>query len=254
MAGHSKWHNIRHQKKKEDKRRAKLFSKLSRRISVAAREGGGDPDKNPDLRMAIEKAKDKNMPKENIERAIKRGTGELEGVDYESFTYEGYGPGGVALYFEITTDNRNRTASELRHILSENGGNLGQEGCVAWMFDERGQLLLKKDEIEKDSEAVMLDAIEAGAEDVIEENNLIRIMTDPQDYIDVKEQLDDEYDFSDSDIVMVPNNEVDLNYKEARKVLELMNELEEHDDIQEVYTNFNIPESVMQELNKEEIA
>ncbi len=254
MAGHSKWHNIRHQKKKEDKRRAKLFSKLSRRISVAAREGGGDPDKNPDLRMAIEKAKDNNMPKENIERAIKRGTGELEGVDYESFTYEGYGPGGVALYFEITTDNRNRTASELRHILSENGGNLGQEGCVAWMFDERGQLLLKKDEVEKDSEAVMLDAIEAGAEDVIEENNLIRIMTDPQDYIDVKEQLDDEYDFSDSDIVMVPNNEVDLNYKEARKVLKLMNELEEHDDIQEVYTNFNIPESVMQELKKEEIA
>ncbi len=251
MAGHSKWHNIRHQKKKEDKRRAKLFSKLSRRIAVAAREGGGDPEKNPDLRMAIEKAKDNNMPKDNIERAIKRGTGELEGVDYESFTYEGYGPAGVALYFEITTDNRNRTASELRHILSENGGNLGQEGCVAWMFERKGQLILDNDQAEYDIDEVMLRALEAGAEDVKEEEDMIRILTAPKEYMDVKEELNDHYDFSDSDLVMLPNTEVDLSPEEARKVLKLMEELEDHDDVQEVYTNFNIPEEVMNDLEEE---
>ena len=251
MAGHSKWHNIRHQKKKEDKRRAKLFSKLSRKIAVAAREGGGDPEKNPDLRMAIEKAKDNNMPKENIQRAIKRGTGELEGVDYESFTYEGYGPAGVALYFEITTDNRNRTASELRHILSENGGNLGQEGCVAWMFERKGQLILDNDQAEYDIDEVMLRALEAGAEDVKEEEDMIRILTAPKEYMDVKEELNDHYDFSDSDLVMLPNTEVDLSPEEARKVLKLMEELEDHDDVQEVYTNFNIPEEVMNDLEEE---
>ena len=253
MAGHSKWHNIRHQKKKEDKRRAKLFSKLSRKIAVAAREGGGDPDKNPDLRMAIEKAKDNNMPKENIQRAIKRGTGELEGVDYESFTYEGYGPAGVALFFEITTDNRNRTASELRHILSEHEGNLGEEGCVAWMFEHKGQLILDNSEQEYDIDNVILDALEAGAEDVKEEEELIRILTDPEDYMDVKEELNEDYNFSDSGLVMLPNNEVDLNFSEAKKVLELMDELEDHDDVQEVYTNFNIPEDIMEKLNEKEV-
>ncbi len=253
MAGHSKWHNIRHQKKKEDKRRAKLFSKLSKKIAVAAREGGGDPEKNPDLRMAIEKAKDNNMPKENIQRAIKRGTGELEGVDYESFTYEGYGPAGVALFFEITTDNRNRTASELRHILSEHGGNLGEEGCVAWMFEHRGQLILDNTEQDYDIDDVIMDALEAGAADVREEDNLIRILTAPEDYMQVKEELNDSYDFSDSGLVMLPNNEVDLSFREAKKVLELMEELEDHDDVQEVYTNFNIPEDIMELLNKEEV-
>lgn len=253
MAGHSKWHNIRHQKKKEDKRRAKLFSKLSKKIAVAAREGGGDPEKNPDLRMAIEKAKDNNMPKENIQRAIKRGTGELEGVDYESFTYEGYGPAGVALFFEITTDNRNRTASELRHILSEHGGNLGEEGCVAWMFEHRGQLILDNTEQDYDIDDVIMDALEAGAADVREEDNLIRILTAPEDYMQVKEELNDSYDFSDSGLVMLPNNEVDLSFREAKKVLELMEELEDHDDVQEVYTNFNIPEDIMEMLNKEEV-
>ncbi len=253
MAGHSKWHNIRHQKKKEDKRRAKLFSKLSRKIAVAAREGGGDPDKNSDLRMAIEKAKDNNMPKENIQRAIKRGSGELEGVDYESFTYEGYGPAGVALFFEITTDNRNRTASELRHILSEHEGNLGEEGCVAWMFEHKGQLILDNSEQEYDIDNVILDALEAGAEDVKEEEELIRILTDPEDYMDVKEELNEDYNFSDSGLVMLPNNEVDLNFSEAKKVLELMDELEDHDDVQEVYTNFNIPEDIMEKLNEKEV-
>ncbi len=251
MAGHSKWANIKHKKQKEDRRRAKLFSKLSRRIAVAAREGGGDPEFNPDLRMAIEKAKNNNMPNENIEKAIKRGTGELEGVDYESFNYEGYGPGGVALFLEITTDNRNRTASEIRHILSEHGGNLGESGCVAWMFERRGQLILDNSSGEYDLDEVMLDALEAGAEDIQEEEELIQIFTDDKEFIQVKERLEEAgYEFADSDIVMSPNNIVELDGPQAREILRLMEELEDHDDIQEVYANFDIPEEIMAELEE----
>ncbi len=251
MAGHSKWANIKHKKQKEDRRRAKLFSKLSRRIAVAAREGGGDPEFNPDLRMAIEKAKNNNMPNENIEKAIKRGTGELEGVDYESFNYEGYGPGGVALFLEITTDNRNRTASEIRHILSEHGGNLGESGCVAWMFERRGQLILDNSSGEYDLDEVMLDALEAGAEDIQEEEELIQIFTDDKEFIQVKERLEEAgYEFADSDIVMSPNNIVELDGPQAREILRLMEALEDHDDIQEVYANFDIPEEIMAELEE----
>ncbi len=251
MAGHSKWANIKHKKQKEDRRRAKLFSKLSRRIAVAAREGGGDPEFNPDLRMAIEKAKNNNMPNENIEKAIKRGTGELEGVDYESFNYEGYGPGGVALFLEITTDNRNRTASEIRHILSEHGGNLGESGCVAWMFERRGQLILDNSSGEYDLDKVMLEALEAGAEDIQEEKNFIQIFTADKEFIQVKERMEEAgYQFDDSDIVMSPNNIVELDGPEAKEILRLMEELEDHDDIQEVYANFDIPEEIMAELEE----
>ncbi len=251
MAGHSKWANIKHKKQKEDRRRAKLFSKLSRRIAVAAREGGGDPEFNPDLRMAIEKAKNNNMPNENIEKAIKRGTGELEGVDYESFNYEGYGPGGVALFLEITTDNRNRTASEIRHILSEHGGNLGESGCVAWMFERRGQLILDNSSGEYDLDKVMLEALEAGAEDIQEEEDLIQIFTDDKEFMQVKERLEEAgYEFDDSDIVMSPNNTVELDGSQAKEILRLMEELEDHDDIQEVYANFDIPEEIMAALEE----
>ena len=251
MAGHSKWANIKHKKQKEDRRRAKLFSKLSRRIAVAAREGGGDPEFNPDLRMAIEKAKNNNMPNENIEKAIKRGTGELEGVDYESFNYEGYGPGGVALFLEITTDNRNRTASEIRHILSEHGGNLGESGCVAWMFERRGQLILDNSSGEYDLDKIMLDALEAGAEDIQEEEDLIQIFTDDKEFMQVKERLEEAgYEFDDSDIVMSPNNTVELDGSQAKEILRLMEELEDHDDIQEVYANFDIPEEIIAELEE----
>lgn len=252
MAGHSKWANIKHKKQKEDRRRAKLFSKLSKRIAVAAREGGGDPEMNAELRMVIDKARDNNMPNENIERAIKRGTGELEGVEYESFDYEGYGPEGVALYLEITTDNRNRAASEIRHILSDNGGNLGESGCVAWMFDRKGQLVLDNSGDSFDEDEVFLEALEAGAEDVKLEGEIIRILTDPKEFISVKEELEENnYEFKDSDIVMLPNNTVDLDKTGAKKVLNLMDELEDHDDVQEIYANFNIPESVLEEIEEE---
>ncbi len=253
MAGHSKWANIKHRKQKQDKKKGKLFSKLSRKITVAAREGGGDPEMNADLAFAIEKAKDNDMPKENIERAIKRGTGELEGVDYKEFTYEGYGPGGVALYFDIMSDNRNRTASELRHILSEHGGNLGEEGCVAWMFDRKGQILIDLNSTDLDQEEVMMEAIEAGAEDIETEDNLVTVYTEVKKFQDVKKELEKKgFELVESDLAMVPNNTIELEKSNAKKMLNLMEELEDHDDIQEVYSNFDIPADVMEQIENEE--
>jgi len=249
MAGHSKWANIKHQKKKQDKKRAKLFSKLSRKIAVAAREGGGDPEMNADLRRAIEKAKDNEMPKENIDKAIKRGTGELEGVDYENFTYEGYGPNGVALYLDIMSDNRNRTASEIRHILSESGGNLGESGCVEWMFEKKGQIVIDLEENNVDEDELMMQVIEAGAEDVDITDKIMTIYTTPEDYEPVRKELEDKgYEISDSDLAMIPNSEVDLDKSTAKKTLNLMEKLEDHDDVQDVYANFNIPEEIMEEI------
>ena len=253
MAGHSKWANIKHQKKKQDKKRAKLFSKLSRKITVAAREGGGDPEMNADLRRAIEKAKDNDMPKENIEKAIKRGTGELEGVDYENFIYEGYGPGGVALYLDIMSDNRNRTASEIRHILSESGGNLGESGCVEWMFDKKGQIILELEKNSIDEDELMLEAIEFGAEDVEVTDNIVTIYTAPEDYETVRKELEEKgLEISDSDLAMIPNSEVNLDKSTAKKTLNLMEKLEEHDDVQDIYANFNISEEIIKEITEQE--
>ncbi|ACL69985.1 YebC/PmpR family DNA-binding transcriptional regulator [Halothermothrix orenii] len=253
MAGHSKWANIKHKKAKEDRKRGKLFSKLSKMITVAAREGGGDPEMNPDLRLAIQKAKDNNMPNDNIERAIKRGTGELEGVKYEKFVYEGYGPGGVALYLELMSDNRNRTAAEIRHVLSKNGGNLGESGCVSWMFKRRGQLIVDLNESDFDEDELMLEALEAGAEDVVTEDNLLTIYTDPSDFEEVRKQLEEQgIKFSSADIAMVPENNVNVDDKStAKKVLKLMDALEDHDDVQEVYSNFDIPDEIMEEITEE---
>ncbi len=253
MAGHSKWANIKHKKQKEDKRKAKLFSKLSRKIAVAAREGGGDPETNNDLSLAIQKAKDNNMPNENIERAIKRGTGNLEGVEYENFVYEGYGPGGVALYLDIMSDNRNRTASEIRHILSSNGGNLGESGCVSWMFEKKGQIIIDLGKNQLDEDDLMLMAIDAGAEDISIEDNLATIYTIPKNYKSTRKNLEEnDIEIESADIAMVPTNEVKLDQKTARKTLKLMEELEDHDDIQDVYANFDIPESVMEEIENED--
>ncbi len=254
MAGHSKWHNIKHQKKKEDRRRAKLFSKLVKKITVAAREGGGDPEVNNDLDLAIQKAKDANMPKENIERAIKRGTGELEGVDYEPMVYEGYAPAGVALYIDVMSDNRNRTVSELRHLLSEHGGNLGEDGCVAWMFERKGQLVIDRSEYNvDDEEEVMMDAIEAGAEDIDYSEESVEIITEDEELQAVRKEMEEMgYKFDSGDLVMIPNNEVPLtDPKDAKQVLRVMNELEDHDDVQDVYANFTIPEDVMAEIQDE---
>ena len=253
MAGHSKWANIKHKKKKEDKKRAKLFSKLSKKIAVAAREGGGDPEKNPDLRRAIDKAQDNNMPNDNIERAIKRGTGNLEGVDYEEFVYEGYGPGGVALYLEIMSDNRNRTASEIRHILSERGGNLGESGCVAWMFERRGQFIMDLNSTDLTEDELMLEALDAGAEDVKVEGNTVTIYSDPTEYEQVKEGLEQKgFELNSKDIAMIPNNNVKLDKSDGKKMLNLMDELEDHDDLQEIYANFDIPDNIMKEIVESE--
>ncbi|PTX16804.1 DNA-binding regulatory protein, YebC/PmpR family [Halanaerobium congolense] len=253
MAGHSKWANIKHKKQKEDKRRGKLFSKLSRKIAVAAREGGGDPEMNSDLRMAIQKAKDNNMPNDNIERAIKRGTGNLEGMSYESFVYEGYGPGGVALYLDIMTDNRNRTASEVRHILDKNGGNLGSNGCVAWMFQRKGELVIDLNEFEVGEEDLLLEALEAGAEDLEYGAEEAVVYTDPSNYESAREALEEAgYEFESADLAMVPDNEVTLDKSDAKKMLRLMDQLEDHDDIQDVYSNFNIPEDIRDEIEAEE--
>ncbi|AGB41775.1 DNA-binding regulatory protein, YebC/PmpR family [Halobacteroides halobius DSM 5150] len=253
MAGHSKWHNIKHKKQKEDRRRAKLFSKLVKKITVAAREGGGDPEVNNDLELVIQKAKDANMPKENIERAIKRGTGELEGVNYESYVYEGYAPAGVALYMEVMTDNKNRTVSEVRHLLSEHGGNLGEDGCVAWMFERKGQLIIDRSDYEVVEDEAMMAAIEAGAEDIKFSEDTVEILTNPEDLQDVRKVMEEEgYQFSSGDLVMLPDNEITLDDPDdAKKVLKLMDKLEDHDDIQDVYANFNLSEDVIAEISDE---
>lgn len=253
MAGHSKWANIKHKKGKEDARRGKLFSKLSKMITVAAREGGGDPDMNADLRLAIQKAKDNNMPNDNIERAIKRGTGDLEGVTYERIVYEGYGPGGVALYLELMSDNRNRTAAEIRHLLSKHGGNLGESGCVAWMFNRKGQIVVDLDKTDYGEDELMMVALEAGAEDVVVEDSLINIYSNPSDFEDVRKNLESEdIEFESADIAMVPENTMKLDVSTAKKTLKLMDVLEDHDDVQEVYSNFDISEEVMAEISEGE--
>jgi len=253
MAGHSKWANIKHRKQKQDKKRGKLFSKLSKKITVAARNGGGDPEMNADLAFAIDKAKDNDMPKENIERAIKRGTGELEGVDYKEFSYEGYGPGGVALYLDIMSDNRNRTGSDIRHLLSEHSGNLGEDGCLAWMFDRKGQIIINLDSTDLNEEEVMMEAIEAGAEDIETEDNLVTVYTETKKFHDVQKKLKEKgFEFIEADLAMVPNNVIELDKSDAKKMIRLMEDLEDHDDIQEVYSNFDIPGDVMKEIENEE--
>ncbi|MFW6022768.1 MAG: YebC/PmpR family DNA-binding transcriptional regulator [Halanaerobiaceae bacterium] len=253
MAGHSKWANIKHKKSKEDARRGKLFSKLSKMITVAARESGGDPDMNSDLRLAIQKAKDNNMPNDNIEKAVKRGTGDLEGVSYERIVYEGYGPGGVALYLDLMSDNRNRTAAEIRHLLSKHGGNLGESGCVSWMFERKGQLVVDSNNVDYDEDELMMVALEAGAEDIVVEDGFINIYTNPSNFEEVRKNLEEEGIVLESaDIAMIPENTMKLDVNTARKTLKLIDVLEEHDDVQEVYSNFDIPDEVMAEISDDE--
>lgn len=247
MAGHSKWANIKHKKQKEDKLRGKLFGKLTREIIVAAKEGGGDINANFRLRTAVERARVANMPMDNIERAIKRGTGELDGANYEEFTYEGYGPAGVAILMNIATDNRNRTAGEIRHILDKHGGNLGESGCVSWMFSQKGELAVAKEGVDEDE--LMLAAVEAGAEDVETDDEEFLVYTAPGDLQKVKEALAEAgYVMSRAEVTMIPSNYVELNKEEAERVLKLMDVLEEHDDVQAVYANFDIPEEIMAEI------
>jgi len=244
MSGHSKWSSIRHKKGITDARRGKIFSKLIKEITVAARFGGGDPAANPRLRTAIQAAKSENMPKDNIERAIKKGTGELEGVNYEESVYEGYGPGGAAVFIESLTDNKNRAVADIRHILSKSGGNLGAAGCVAWMFDKKGYIVVENDAVDED--ALMEIAIEAGAEDVREDDSNYEIITAPQDFESVKAAIDKEsIPCIAAEITMLPQSTVNLQGKEAHQMVKLMETLEDSEDVQKVYTNADIPEELV---------
>ncbi len=247
MSGHSKWSTIKRKKGVADAKRGKMFTKLIKEIFVAARLGGGDPEGNPRLRSAMATAKAENMPKENIERAIKKGTGELEGVNYEELTYEGYGPGGVAIMVEVLTDNKNRTIADIRNSFSKHNGNLGESGCVSWMFTLKGLILFDRDRV--DEERLIEVILDAGAEDIREREREFEVITEPGKFEDVKKAAQDaglEYSFAE--VTMIPQSTVQLKGKEAEQMLRLMERLEDSDDIQRVYANFDIPDEVMERL------
>lgn len=250
MSGHSKWSTIKRKKGAIDAKRGKIFTKLIKEITVAARLGGGDPDANPRLRTAILAAKTENMPKDNIERAIKKGTGDLEGANYEEILYEGYGPGGVAILVETMTDNKNRTVADIRHFFSKSGGNLGESGCVGWMFDKKGVIVVDKETIAE--EDLLEAALEAGAEDVVEEDSTFQVVTAPEEFNGVVEALDrDEIAYAEASISMVPQNTVEVQEeKTARSLLKLMENLEDHDDVQKVHANFDIPDELMESISE----
>lgn len=250
MSGHSKWHSIKHKKAAQDAKRGKMFTKIIREISVAARLGGGDTEANPRLRKAIADAKAVNMPNDNIDRAVKKGTGQLEGVNYEEISYEGYGPGGVAIFVQTLTDNKNRTVSELRHIFSKNGGNMGESGCVAWMFDRKGYIVVDKSQTNEDE--LMDIVIDAGAEDMKSDDSNWEIYTDPADYESVDSALQENNITTEtSNVGYVPKNYVKLEGKEAQQCLRLMDALEDHDDVQNVWANFDIDEEEIAEYSSQ---
>jgi YebC/PmpR family DNA-binding regulatory protein len=244
MSGHSKWSTIKHKKAAKDAKRGKIFTKLIKEITVAARMGGGDINANPRLRTAVLTARSNSMPSENIDRAIKKGTGELEGVTYEEIQYEGYGPGGVAIIAQVLTDNKNRTVSEIRRMFTKHGGNMGETGCVGWMFDKKGILTIEKSQVEEDR--LMDIALDAGAEDVRDEGEVFEVVTQPEDFEKVKERLDQEkIAIASGQVSLVPKNTVDVDAKNVEQVLKLSEELEDHDDVQNVAANFNIPDELM---------
>jgi YebC/PmpR family DNA-binding regulatory protein len=248
MSGHSKWSQIKRKKGATDAKRGQVFTKLIKEITIAARLGGGDPEGNPRLRTAIAAAKADNMPKDNIDRAIKKGTGELEGVSYDEFLYEGYGPGGAAVLIEVMTDNKNRTTADIRHIFSKSSGNLGEAGCVAWMFEKKGYLVVEKSAV--DEEQLMEVALDAGADDIQEDEKEFEVVTDPGAFDAVKEALDKAgIQYLLAEVTMHPQSVVQLEGKNAEQMLRLMEQLEDHDDIQKVYANFDIPEGVMEQLS-----
>ena len=251
MSGHSRWANIKHKKAKSDVKKGKTFTKLVKEIIVAAKMGGGDPDGNPRLRTAIDKAKAANVPSDNIERAVKKGAGELEGVNYEEFFYEGYGPAGVALLVSVATDNRNRTAGDVRHIFTKCHGRLGESGSVAWMFEKKGMFVFDMGSVSEDK--LMEIALEAGADDVItnDEDKVFEVYTAATGFHKVKEIFDAKgIKYTLSEISMIPKNIVRIEGKEALQVLRLMEELEDHDDVQAVYANFDIPQEDMEKVEE----
>lgn len=241
MAGHSKWHNIQHRKGAQDKKRGQIFMRHSRAIYIAAKEGGGDPEMNPALRTAIEKAKADNMPNDNIDRAIKKATGMLDGANFEEFAYEGYGPGGVAIIVNVLTDNRNRTAAEVRHAFSKYGGNLGETGCVSFMFDRKGYVVILNEDKTLDEDEVTLAAIEAGAEDIELEQNVFEIYTSPASFKEVRAQLEESgYSLEQAELTLIPQTYTTLSGEEAENMNHLIDALEASEDVQDVHHNFQV--------------
>ncbi len=248
MSGHNKWANIKHRKAAQDSKRSAEFTKVIRELTVAARTGGGDPAMNPRLRTAIDKARQVNMPKDTIERAIKRGTGELEGVNYDEVMYEGYAPAGVAMYISTLTDNKNRTTADIRHILSKYGGNLAESGSVAWQFERKGIINVKKEAV-SDGDEFMMTAIDAGAEDIKEEDDGYEVVTAPENLLKVVDVLKEAgYEIDSYENTFVPKMTVHVSGKDAEKVLQVINMIEELDDVQEVYANFDIDDAELEEI------
>ncbi|OGC94940.1 MAG: transcriptional regulator [candidate division Zixibacteria bacterium RBG_16_48_11] len=248
MSGHSKWSTIKRKKEKTDTVRGKIFSKIGKEISIAAKIGGGDSEANPRLRTAVLAAKGVNMPATNIEKAIKKGTGELPGVNYEETTYEGYGPGGVAVFLEITTDNKNRTVAEIRYLFTRYGGNLGETGSVSWMFEKKGVIYSEKKTIKSEDQLLTV-VLEAGALDMVLEGNNYEITTPPQGFERVKQALEkNQIPYSQAELTFLPKSQVKLEGREAEQMLKLMDALEEHDDVQKVYANFDIAEEIMEKM------
>lgn len=246
MSGHSKWATIKHKKAAADAKRGKAFTKIIKEITIAAREGGGDPDTNPRLRTAITNAKAQNMPNDTIERGILKGTGQLPGVSYEELSYEGYGPGGVAIIVEIVTDNKNRSASDMRYIFSKNGGTLGERGCVSWLFDKKGIILVDKEKVDEDT---LIDIVlEAGADDIQLKEDSYEIITDPQNFENVKKAVDEaNIETSLAEVSMIPQTTAKLEGKDALTMLKLMEALEEYEDSENVYANFDISDEIMEQ-------
>lgn len=247
MSGHSKWSTIKHKKGAADKKRGKIFTKLIKEITVAARMGGGDQEANPRLRQALAAAKAQNMPKDNFERAIKKGTGELEGVNYEEIIYEGYGPGGVAVLVECLTDNRNRTIADVRYMFSKAGGNVGTDGCVAWMFDKKGLIAVNKEGVDEDT--LMEVALDAGAEDIKDEGDVYEVITDPGEFDAVQAALDKaEISYEVAEITMIPQTMTAVTGKEAEQMVRFMEAIDDCDDVQNFYTNADIPDEVYENM------
>lgn len=249
MAGHSKWANIKHRKAAQDSKRAKAWTKLLKEITVAARTSGGDIDSNPRLRTAVIAARSENVPNDTVTRAIKKGTGDLEGVNYEEIVYEGYGPFGIALMLEALTDNKQRTVAEIRHLLSKHGGNLGETGSVNWNFTRKGNIIVDSEGVDEDE--LMMEALEAGAEDIINEGDSFTILTEPNSFNDVHEALRENFKILNADIEQIPGTTVKIDdLEDARKYMKLFDLLDDHDDIQHAWDNSDIPEEIMEQLDE----
>ncbi|WP_394174540.1 YebC/PmpR family DNA-binding transcriptional regulator [Guptibacillus hwajinpoensis] len=249
MAGHSKWKNIQRRKNAQDAKRGKVFMKLAKEIFVAARSGGGDQETNPSLRLAVDKAKSANMPNENIDRAIKKATGDLDGVQYENVTYEGYGPGGAAIMVNLLTDNKNRAAADVRHAFSKNNGNMGENGCVSFLFSRRGSLVIDRSEINLNEDELMLQVIEAGAEEMETHEESFEIYTDPQEFQNVKNLLEEsDIHFVSAEVTMLPETYTHLEEQDGENMLKLLDMLEDNDDVQDVYHNADIDDDVYNQM------